>query len=246
MPEEQASSHSLDEMIARLEEAIGDVEDIQFVADRVTPPKACTFRVLSETFAAVSDREKAHRGKILQMNTDEARMKTLDNVVRGHEMELHIAYSKGPEGEVFYRTTGKVKYSKRVSGGYDMIVTFESLEKNIIPVHRRFLDFAVLGDFASWNRWYADVGVGADLGDMDLSETSLSNFDLCAANLRGCDFSQCDLSNANMSGADLSGCRLDDAKLTGADLFRVRIPRKYMGLLKAAGLVELESVILTD
>ncbi|MFW5856831.1 MAG: pentapeptide repeat-containing protein [Planctomycetota bacterium] len=236
----------LDDLITSLESAVDDAEELAFESGDGRPPRRCTFKVLSESFGSVSERRKNRQAELTRLYEGQGRIRMRDNIVAGHRLRVTIFFDKTGEGEILYRGDATISHSKRVPGCYEAILDFDDLQKTVQPVHRRFLECAVGGDFVTWNRWCSDLREGAVLRDLDLSDTTLVNFDLCAADLTGSDLSGANLANSNLSGANLTGCRLERARLAGADLFRVTIPRKYMGLLAAAGLVELDSVTLVD
>lgn len=241
MPE---ASSKIDDLISNLEEAIEATDDIDFTASAEVGPKPATFKVTSVSFGAVSERNKLRQANVVQISNGTAHLHARENIVKGFELDMTMFYEKNRVGEVLYRCTGEIVSSQKVSGGYSLRMEFKSIDKISIPAYRRMIEFAASGDFAGWNRWSSSLKEGALLRDIDLSNMDLKYFDLCCANMEECNFQNADLSYCNLSGANLKGCNLDNVNFTGADLFKVKIPRKYMALLTASGIVEIESVVL--
>ncbi|MHC4871561.1 MAG: pentapeptide repeat-containing protein [Planctomycetota bacterium] len=243
MPDDTAK---IDNLIEALDEAVSTTENLDFTASKDVSPKPATFKVTSLSFGSVSEREKIRPASVLQIAEGVAQLQVKDNVVKGFEISLNIFFEKNRQGEVLYKCNGEVVASKKVSGGYSLGISMTSIDKTLIPAHRRLLESTANNDFSNWNRWYSDLKEGVELSKINLSDMNLKYFDFCKADLKGSNLVNSDLSYANLSGADLSGCALDNVNFTGADMFRVKIPRKYMGLLTSSGLIEIESVKLVD
>ena len=81
---------------------------------------------------------------------------------------------------------------------------------------------------------------GADLTDVDLTDTTLSGADLTYTNLSKADLRRANLSRAtlsganlwlaNLRGADLRGADLTDANLSGADLRGSTTDKRYISV----------------
>ncbi|MBN2711864.1 MAG: pentapeptide repeat-containing protein [Planctomycetes bacterium] len=233
----------LDDLIANLESAIEETEQATFSVSEGEPPKKATFRVLSSTFSGVAQRA-ANPAEIYELKDGVLKMRSRADVGRNMPIEVKILAGKDSLGETMHIVQGSVISAVRISGAYEINVSANDMRKMVVPAHRRFLDCIANGDPTGWNRWANDLGDGPVLQGLDLSLSNLSGFDLCCADLTGSNFENANLSGANLAGAILSGCNLDGVKVTGTDFFRARIPRRYMGLLTASGMIEVESVIL--
>ncbi len=233
----------LDGLISDLESVIEDHETTTFSIESGEPPRRGTYRILSGAYTSLADR-KPRRSEIHSVSASEVLLRSQADVSRGMEVEVKILAEKTGKGEVLQVVTGNVIQSRRVSGAYEIQTSIENLQKKIVPAHQRFLDSISAGDSMAWNRWCADLNEGAELKGLDLSRSVLANFDLSCADLSSSNLQDADLSGANLAGADLSDCNLDGVNIAGADLFRARLPRRYMGLLLASGMIEVESVIL--
>jgi uncharacterized protein YjbI with pentapeptide repeats len=88
--------------------------------------------------------------------------------------------------------------------------------------NRHHLDILAEG-VGIWNRWREEnPQIVPDLSDVEIFETSLSEADFHAANLKGLAFGKVDLYEADLSGADLTEAVLYDwepAEHGGSDLF---------------------------
>ncbi len=242
MPE---SLDRLDKLIADLEEAIRLAELADFTIEAGGKPNRATVLIKSGTLAQ-RRHQKPMEAEVTFMKQGQVRFRCTHDIVRGYEIELTIAADKTGEGETTIIAQAVIDKARKISGGYDFEATIQSIERKTLAISRRFMDFVLQKDAPGWNRWCAEMEEGANLRMLDLQREHLANFDLCCADLRESDLRSVDLTGANLSGANLTGCRLDGASVAGADFFRTRLPRKYMHLLVAAGLVEVESVILVD
>jgi len=235
----------LEDLIQKLESAPEQPRGEEFAIAPGQPPRQGAFRVLAEAYANRLER-KPRPAEIRMLAQGKLVMRSHNDVARGAQIEVTIVAQKSGRGETVCVAQGQVTRAQRISGAYEIEMTVASQSSSTIPVQRRFLEYAATGDAASWNRWYADVEEGALLRNLDLARMNLVNFDLCCAHLCGSDLRGANLSNANLSGADLTGCNLDGVLISGADLFRAHLPRRYLGLLVACGMVEVESVLLVD
>jgi hypothetical protein len=236
------ASDELQEMITRMEQALSDLDAVEFDSAQGEPPRPFTYHISSDGYGSLSDRRKERHGKLIWLRGGRARLQVYDGIVAGLDLEMAVFLEKSPKGETVCHTGAHVEQISRISGGYDATVTLQDLTTTLIPARKKFLESVASESFAAWNRWYADLTEGAILTDLELSETRLVNYDLCLADLSGSNFEGANLAGCNLSGADLSGCNLDRVRLGGADLFGARIPRRYLGLVAASGLVEVESV----
>ena len=236
-------NESLETLIVGLEEAIREAEGGAFRADDQNPPKRCLVNKSNEGYMSKLDREPK-QALLFMIEDGQMVLRGKDSFVRNQKLQVRAIMGLGPEGETSCNGIGEVTLCQRIPGAsYEITLELFELELNVVPVSKRFLEFADKGDFAGWNRFCAALEDGPILRGLDLKNAPLANFDLCMADLSDSNLEGANLANANLSGADLGGCNLDGVRLTGADLFRVRIPRKYMALLGAAGLVEVESAI---
>lgn len=236
----------VDSIVEKLETGLQDAAEAVFEAGDGTPPRQCTFRINTEAFGSLSERKKRRAAELVRLRDGEVELRTRESIVAGYELTITVLFARSGAGEVLLGCDGTVIQSKRIPGCYRLILQLTGLQRQLVPCHRRLLECAASNDFATWNRWSIELQEGAQLRELDLSGMNLSHFDLCCADLSGSNLTAANLSHCNLSGANLSGCVLDMARLAGADLFRVQLPRRYMGLLTAAGLVEIESAILVD
>ncbi len=235
----------LEALIQKLENTSEQTAAEEFTIAPGQPPRPGSFRVISEAYARRLER-KPRPAEILVLAQGKLTLRSHTDVARGAQIEVTVVAQKNGRGETVYVLQGQVTRAQRISGAYAIEMAVARQSASAIPAQRRFLEYAAAGDAASWNRWYADLEDGAVLRNLDLARMNLANFDLCCAQLCGSDLRNANLSNANLSGADLTACNLDGVLISGADLFGARLPRRYMGLIVACGMVEAESVVMVD
>lgn len=233
----------LDQLIGKLEEALEKPVPEQIVVAAGDPPKRAQYRILAETYTGIAAR-KPRPAEVRLLTGPELLMVSQKDVARKMPVEVTVFAGKNEQGETIHVAQGEVSQMNRVSGAYEIRVDVSDLREVLIPAHKRFMEFVTARDTAGWNRWCSGLKEGVALRELDLTRADLSNCDLCCADLSGADLTDADLSGAILSGADLTGCCLEGVAVNGADFFRAKLPRKFMGLLLASGMVEVESVIL--
>lgn len=233
----------LDALIAKLDHALGAMESARGIVERSDAPLHAHYRILAEMFAGIEAR-KPRAAEVLSLVGSELVMRSQQTVVRNTPIEITIPGVKDAFGETLHVATGVVGNIKRISGTYEVTVRVDDLQEVQVPVHGVFMQFVKAHDRDGWNRWCADLSEGPSLPKLDLTRADLSGYDLCCADLSGSILTESDCSGANLAGANLKGCNLEGVIMNGTDLFRTRLPRKYMDLLLASGMVEVESVIL--
>ncbi len=235
----------LDDLIEQLETVLDHVDEYEFDVVTGGPPKRAFFKVVAAAFDHIIDR-KAHAAEVHRVSAGQVLMRSRDDVGAGSDIEINILVSKDGHGETLHLAKGRVKKIRRISGAYEIQAEVTDMQRMVIPAYRRFYEFVGDGDSAGWNHWCADLSDGPVLQKLNLKRAQVTNFDLCCADLTGSDFREANLSGCNLSGAVFDDCLLDGTIVTGADLFRARLPRRYMGLIAASGMIEVESVILVD
>ena len=233
----------LESMAEQLEAIIHDAALCSFAPTAKRPFLNAEIEFISDGYINPKDR-KAKQAKVLFMQEGLVRLQMQETLLRSQKVQLTAFMQKTGKGEDRAVSIGIVSQCKRVKGGYDAELELDTMELKQLPAIDLFLNCALEGDFATWNRWCADLTDNLELQELNLQNMTLANFDLCAANLVGSDLTGVDLSNANLSGANLCDCNLSGVRITGADLFGARLPRQHMDLIGASGLVEVESVVL--
>jgi hypothetical protein len=239
----EASVQVSEALMAELEEALVVSDTISFQAYEDVLPKPCVYKIISSAYQTTADKKKVFSGKIFALNGAKCKLLSNKGIIKGQEVELTIFFEKDYTGETIYTGRGAAQHSKKISGGYDVEIELNILEKNFIPIHKRFYEFVTNGDFAGWNRWTFDIDKGPKLKNLDLEGSDMRNFNLCAADFSGSNLNNTSLINCNLSGANFEKCQMDNILVSGADLFRCKIPRKYMEIISACELVEVESIV---
>lgn len=236
--------NKLDALIGNLERALEEpqAEGDGYLIEPGDPPRSATYRIVTSSFTSSTERQ-SRPAEIHRLGNGEMVMHSRADVSRNMEVEVQVLTEKNRLGETLCSVKGKVVRTTRVTGTYEVLVRVDEQETLMIPAHQRLVEFASRGDGAGWQRWCAGLREGAMLKGVDLSNQPLNGFDLCCADLSESNLTGSDLTGADLAGADLTGCVLEHVSITGADLFRARLPRKYMGLLVASGIPEVESVI---
>ncbi|MDR0362711.1 MAG: pentapeptide repeat-containing protein [Planctomycetota bacterium] len=245
MPEATAATGDLeilDDLIARLEKMIADAEEAPIAISYSDQPKKAVYRPIGNAANAVD--RKAQAADAVYLTADRMVMRTpKTELVRLMTIEVTVRAGKTGRGETSAIITGMVSGMKRVRGGYEITVDVSDTRRVTITPGQKLRESVERIDAAGWNRWCQEIKDHIDLSGINLEHADLSGFDLCYANLSGADLSGADLTGAILAGADLSRTNLDGAAVTGADFFRVRLNRKYAGLLTQTGMPEIESVV---
>lgn len=236
---------TLDHLINQLEQAVDDMGIADFVSDATHPPRECAYTLEKNAYVGLA-LQRPLRGLVFSIQDGVCTMHVQEALVRGQKMDIAIHMLRDGRGDTRLTGRGVVTKATKVSGRYQIELALDDLGREVEPIHRVFMEYAHHADFAKWNGWCAELKEGAALRGLMLSGTRLAYFDLCCADLSGSNLCHVNLTEANLAGANLAGCNLSGATFDGADLFGAIIPRKFMGILHQAGLIELESVTFTN
>ena len=235
----------LDNLIAQLEQAVADISLADFLASPALPPRS---GIVTLERNAYTGRESLQPMPIQVYSIKDGlcTFQSQDTLVRGQNLKLEIRMVRDAHGDTILAASGTVTKVAKIPGRYAIQVQMNEMERTVEPVQRIFMQYAQQGDFAPWNRWSEELKEGVSLRGMVLTGMKLAYFDLCGADLTGCNLRNANLTEANLAGANLTGCNLAGTTFDGADLFGATIPRKFMGVLYSAGLIELESILFSE
>ncbi|MHC4887799.1 MAG: hypothetical protein ACYTGH_22185, partial [Planctomycetota bacterium] len=149
----------LDRLIDEVEEIIEDGEACFFSSSPEASPRSCAVRRISENYLNSQDRRSV-AAKLFHLREGYALLQLKENIIKGQEVELTHRLGKTGTGEYVCIAAGKVIEQQRILGGYEIKLALARLERAVSPTADRFLDCAVKGDFAGWNRWCSDLTEG--------------------------------------------------------------------------------------
>lgn len=235
---------NLEDLIGNLESALEATERYEFDVASGQPPRRATYRVTSTAIGQGLARNTPTPAEVHRANNEQVIFHSRDNILKNSKLELALVAAKSSQGETVYMFKLRALDVRKTSGSYVIGAAVESLKKVEVAIAKRFQDCVWNENYAAWNAWCADLDEGPDLRGLDLAGANLAYYDLCCANLAASNLRGANLTGANLGGANLSGCDLENVSVAGADLFRCQLPRKFMGLVAASGMLEVESVIL--
>lgn len=232
----------VDTLIAGLESLLAESDEIPLRIDSTQSPKRALYRILG---GSGPEERRVYTSEAIRLDGTTLYLRCQDtHLVKQTPVQVTVQTEKTGRGEVMAIFQGKVRETKRIQGGYEVILDTTGTNKFRVTAAQKLRDFIANNDATGWNRWCYDIPGVIELTDMDLRMAELNGFDLCCANFTGSDFSGANLSGAIMAGANFTRCDMKNVTAVGTDLFNARLSRNQAFLLQQSGMPEVDSVII--